>query len=200
MSDITQKENSLLVAYKKAAEILRGAPPQRICSKTGARFGDGAYRITFLGSVHEVSVPDVRFTGPGLPTIAEVLILHYLTHPGEASIKGEFVSFSSIPNGMFYFTSFRQRALDKLVSSFAAEPGRLLQAAAKLGGTKWNTGEYSCIVPIFPKIDMVCQIFPADDEFPADANILYSDNVVNFLPAEDTAFLGGYLVGALARS
>ncbi|MBU8913807.1 MAG: DUF3786 domain-containing protein [Spirochaetales bacterium] len=200
MSDIRQKENSLLVAYDKAAEILRGAEPELVCRKTGATCEDGTYGITFLGKVHEICLPEVSFLGKGIPTIVEVLILHYLTCMEDKPVKGDLISFSSIPNGMFYFKSFKQRALDKLVGSFAKKPELLVTAAAVLGGTKWTAGEYSAIIPVFPKLDLVVQIYEADDEFPAEANILFSDNVVNFLPVEDTAFIGGYLVGALVRA
>ena len=199
MSDITQKENSLLVAYTRAAEILKGANPDAICRRTGATYEDGTYGITFLGAVYEIRLPDVVFTREGTPTIVEVLILHYLTTAENKPAGGEFISFSNIPNGMFYFKSFKQRALDKLVSKFGKKPEQLVAAAAVLGGTTWTAGEYSFIIPVFPKVNLVVQLFEADDEFPAEANILFSDNIVNFLPVEDTAFLGGYLVGALAR-
>ena len=197
MSDTRQKENSLLVAYNKAAQILKKEEPGVICRKTGSIFGKGRYKITFLGTIYEISMPEVRFITEGVPTIVEVLILHYLTTMKDKPVRGEFVSFNNIPNGMFYFKAFQQRALDKLISNFEKKPGKLVTAGALLGGKKWTTGDYSSIIPVFPKIDLVVQIYKADDEFPTEANILFSDNIVNFLPAEDTAFLGGYLVRAL---
>ncbi|MCK5197073.1 MAG: DUF3786 domain-containing protein [Spirochaetales bacterium] len=197
MSDTTQKENSLLVAYNKAAQILKKEKPDDICRKTGAIFENSSYEITFLGTIYEIGMPEVNFITEGVPTIVEVLILHYLTTMEDKPVRGEFVSFNSIPNGMFYFKSFQQRALDKLISNFEKNPAELVAAGAALGGEKWTTGDYSSIIPVFPKIDMVVQIYKADDEFPAEANILFSDNIVNFLPAEDTAFLGGYMVRSL---
>ena len=192
-----QKENSLLVAYNKAAGILKKAVPGDICRKTGAVFENNSYKITFLGTIYEIGMPEVSFITQGVPTIVEVLILHYLTTREDKPVRGEFISFNSIPNGMFYFKSFQQRALDKLISNFEKNPEKLAAAGAALGGKKWTTGDYSSIIPVFPKIDMVVQIYEADDEFPIEANILFSDNIVNFLPAEDTAFLGGYMVRSL---
>ena len=75
-----------------------------------------------------------------------------------------------------------------------------MAAAAALGGQKWTTGDHSSVIPVFPRIDVVVQIYEGDDEFPAEANILFSDNIVNFLPVEDTAFLGGWVVSALVRA
>lgn len=202
MSDIRekqeqQKENSLLVAYGKAARLLQESDPGTVCARTGVVFENGTYKITFLGTIYEISMPEVRFITEGVPTIVEVLILHYLTTMKDKPVRGEFISFNNIPNGMFYFKAFQQRALDKLISNFEKKPEKLVTAGALLGGKKWTTGDYSSIIPVFPKIDLVVQIYKADDEFPTEANILFSDNIVNFLPAEDTAFLGGYLVRAL---
>jgi len=200
MSEARQKENSLLVAYEKAAAILKKSQPPALCRKTGAVFGNGSYKIAFLGTSYEISMPETKFSLPEVPEIVQVLILHYLTSTGNKPVKGEYISFNGIPGGMFYFKSFQQRALDKLIVNFQKNPEKLLEAGSKLGGKKWTTGDYSVIIPIFPKIDMVVQIFTADDEFPAEANILYSDNTVNFLPAEDAAFLGGYLAGTLSAA
>ncbi|MBI9105986.1 MAG: DUF3786 domain-containing protein [Spirochaetales bacterium] len=200
MSNTRQIENSLLVAYDKAACILENAKSGEICRKTGAIFENGTYKIAFLSGIYEISMPEVRFITKGVPIIVQVLILHYLTSMDENPVRGEFISFRGIPGGMFYFKSFQQRALDKLISNFIKRPEELLEAGASLGGKKWITGDYSVVIPVFPKIDMVVQIFKADDEFPLEANILYSDNITNFLPAEDAAFLGGYLVGILSRA
>ncbi len=199
MTDARQKENSLLVAYDKAALILRKSDPDKICGKTGAVFENSIYKITFLGTIYEISMPDVSFITGSAPTIVEVLILHYLVSEKDEPAKGEFISFRGIPAGMFYFKSFQKRALDKLISVFKDSPEKLITAGTALGGKQWSAGDYSVIIPVFPRIDMVFQIYRADDEFPAEANILYSDSIINFLPAEDSAFLGGYLVGALAR-
>lgn len=195
-----QKENSLQVAYDSAAEILKKADPKEICGKTGALYEKSCYKVRFLKKLYEIKMPSVDFTPPGLPAIVEVLILHYLTAEKDAPKVKEFVNFSTIPDGMFYQKAFNRRALDKVIDRFGGDPEGLMAAGTALGGRKWTSGEYSVIVPVFPRIDLVVQLFPADEEFPVQANILFPDNIGNFLPVEDTALLGGYLVGALSRS
>ncbi len=198
MSDVRQKENSLLTAYTRAAQILRIEQSSEICRKTGAVFENSIYKINFIGTDYEIIMPEVRFITPGTITIIEVLILHYLTATDRQTVNGDFISFKGIPGGMFYFKSFQQRVLNKLIENFKDTPENLLKAGEAIGGKKWGIGDYSVAIQVFPRIEMVVQLFPADDEFPPDANILFSDSIVNFLPAEDAAFLGGYLVGNLA--
>ncbi len=198
MSVIRQKKHSLLTAFDRAAHILRIEQSSEICRKTGAVFENSSYKINFIGTDYEIGMPDVRFITPGTITIVQVLILHYLTAIEKQTANGDFINFKGIPDGMFYFKSFQQRVLNKLIETFKECPEKLLKAGKAIGGKKWGIGDYSVAIQVFPRVEMVFQLYPADDEFPADANILYSDNIVNFLPAEDAAFLGGYLVGELS--
>lgn len=199
-TEARQMENSLLTAFDRAAGILRKAEPGKICRKTGARFEGNRYSLPFLERECVILMPEVRFTVPELPVILQVLILHYLTGSGERPVRGEFIGFSDIPEGMFYYRSFRKKAVDKLAALFGQKPELLEQAGTLLGGRKWTAGDYSSRIPVLPEIDMVVQIYRGDEEFPAAANILFSDCIVNFLPPEDTAFLGGWLVRTLAQA
>ena len=200
ISRSAQKENSLTVAYNKAAALLRDEAPLAVCQRTGAVYDNSSYRVPFLGTTYTIHMPDVRFDSSDNLTIVEVLILHYLTTTGTVPVKGEFVSFSGLPGAMFYFPSFRNRALLGLVHTFGSQPAALAKAAETLGGQRWHTGEHAWVLPVLPRVDIVCTVYPADDEFPAEANMLFSDSISNFLPVEDTAFLGGFVVGMLTRA
>ncbi len=195
---VKQKENSIVTARELAAQELHQSNSDAVCRKTGASFHNKTYGLTFLDGCYEIQLPDVVFSPPGLPVIIEVLILHYLTNRNNKPMKEEFINFSTIPNGMFYYSSFQKRALGKLLQRFGQNPETIIPAAVKLGGKQWGAQKYSYLIPVLPKIDMVVQIFEADHEFPAEANILFPHGIVNFLPVEDTAFLGGYLVHALS--
>jgi hypothetical protein len=146
-------------------------------------------------------MPEVAFSEHHQILIVNVMILHYLTSAGaEPPAQGRYTSFSGIPGGMFYVASFQRRALDMLLTRFGENPDALVKAGISFGGSRWDTGDYAVSVPVLPRITLVFQIFEGDDEFPAEANILFPDNIGSFLPVEDTAFLGGYVVGALARA
>lgn len=195
-----QEENSLLTAHANAAALLGDEQPRVVCKRTGALFGDDEYRVEFMGRMYRIGMPGAVFAEPRDITIVEVLLLHYLTTTGNHPAHGDAAGFASIPGAMFYFPSFKRRALDRLISAFGARPDDLGRAAISLGGSRWSTGEYSWSIPVFPRIDVICQIFPGDDEFPPDANLLFTDAVSNLLPIEDTAFLGGYVVGRIIKA
>jgi len=53
---------------------------------------------------------------------------------------------------------------------------------------------------VFPRVEAVVVLFKGDEEFPPEANILYKDDIVNFLPLEDVAVLSGLVAGRLKRA
>lgn len=197
---IAQEENSLLTAHANAAALLDNEQPRVVCERTGALFEDGEYCLDFMDRTYRIGMPGAVFAEPRDITIVEVLLLHYLTTTGNHPAPGSPAGFASIPGAMFYFPSFKRRALDRLVSAFGTRPDELGKAISSLGGSRWSTGEHSWSIPVFPRIDVICQIFPGDDEFPPDANLLFTDTVSNLLPTEDTAFLGGYVVGRIIKT
>ena len=55
-------------------------------------------------------------------------------------------------------------------------------------------------VPDFPRIDAVVVLYREDDEFPPDANILFKDDIINYLPLEDVAVLSGLIGSKLKKA
>jgi len=195
-----QLDNSLLTAYDKAAEILRNTDPEIICIKTGATYSDSSFMVTFLGSDYTINMPQVSFKEQDALLILQVMILHYFTAAGDETIESKLVSFSSLKGGMFYYHSFKQRVLSKLTSLFVRDEAKLISVVETLGRGQWTGSNYSSKISIFPKLDLLIQLFPGDDEFPSSVNVLFSDNIVNYLPIEDIAFLGGYVLKTLERA
>ena len=195
-----QRENSLEAAYRSAADILKAADPESICLRTGVSYYQGCYYVRFLNSEYEIEMADISFTDHSVILIIQVMILHYLTSSGNTQSHGEFINFQQIEGGMFYYHSFQSKALDKLAAYFTGREDEFIPKAEKIGGTRWKGEGYSVRIPVFPKVDLIFQFYPGDEEFPSDGNILFSDIIENFLPVEDIAFLSGYLVNLLGRA
>jgi hypothetical protein len=53
---------------------------------------------------------------------------------------------------------------------------------------------------VFPRIDVIVIIHKGDEEFPPEVNLLFSENINNFLPLEDVSILGGIIAGYLKKS
>jgi len=53
---------------------------------------------------------------------------------------------------------------------------------------------------VFPEFEVVVVMYREDDEFPPEANILYRDDIINFLPLEDIAVLSGLIASRLRQA
>jgi hypothetical protein len=200
-------KDTYAVAYEQAVERLRGLDPEEICASSGARKEPGALLLTYFDRELRIALPSLKMSAPEPSREEQILILHYLIGAGmpaarrqEMPGRGEYVGFKGLPGGMFYYPSFRQRALNPLLSRYAALPERVLTAAAGLGGEPEELGDVSVRVPVFPLLDLKIVLYREDEEFPPEATMLFRDDIVRFLTLEDIAYLGSLVAERLLHA
>ena len=188
-----------VAAKKLAVEKLASDSLEAITTRSGFEAtGEDSFRVPFLGRVHQVSHPEFDFRPEGEgekenPIQEQVLVLHYLLAPG-APISGNWVAYREIPGASFYFSAFVKRAIDPLKKMFGSDVSLLVKAAEKLGGSAINAGDAGYEFTVFPRVSIQLILWEGDEEFPAEANILFDDTVGNLLSPEDIAWLAGMLV------
>jgi hypothetical protein len=127
-------------------------------------------------------------------------VLHYLTVRANHPTKGEYVAYKNLPGASFYASPYRRRSIERLIGIFGEGPDEIISISKVLGGTKAELGDVSVRLPILPKIEAVIVLHRGDDEFPPEAQILYRDDVINYLTLEDIAVLSGVLAGRLSKA
>jgi hypothetical protein len=127
-----------------------------------------------------------------------ILLLHYLTSTAPVPLEREPIPFSGVPSGAFYDAAFQRRVKNHFLSMFAAKPHLLAPAAVKLGGQAVpGSGDITVRIAAFPRVLLTFTLWRADDEFPADMQLLLSSSIAAYLSTEDIAVLGGIAVGKL---
>lgn len=184
-------DKAFAAAFEQAAAALRAADLDAVARRTGADLRGSILSITYFGARCDIGLPEVAFEPAGTPLRDRILILHYLTSEGGNPQSASYASFRSLPDGMFYDGPFRKRATQRILDEFRGNPGAMIDAAESIGGQRWNLGDISVRLQVFPVIDVVVAIYNTDDEFPPDANMLFSDNIGGYLSLEDVAILGG---------
>lgn len=204
-------ENHLKSAYQEAfrlaAEKLAQCDPSEVCSNSRATFDPEAacFRIDFFGVAHQIVQATGAVTRLGssaeVPITEQALILHYLTHAKASHLTGRVISFMEVPGGgSIYCPSFKLRAVDPMVKTFANQGELFARAASRLGGIPEAMGDRSYTLKVFPLVPVTYVVWAGDDEVPASGTILFDASVADFLPVEDivlAASFGTYrLVGA----
>ena len=189
-----------IAARKLAVEALSARSFDDICLASGyVSAGDQRIRIPFLDRHYSVSYPgfDFKDESDSEKTVLiqeQVLILHYLIAGREPQKTDNWISYREIPGASFYFASFVKRAIDPLKNTFGQKPKELEKAAAYLGGKAIGFGDVGLEFCLFPRISLQLILWEGDDEFPSEANILFSNTIGDILSPEDIAWLSGMLV------
>lgn len=88
---------------------------------------------------------------------------------------------------------------ENLSSTFDSDPAKFRSACEKLGGIPENYGDISYRFHVFDTMYIILKFYLSDDEFPAQATILWDDNTLESLYYETTFYIAGFLLHTLER-
>ena len=196
-------------AFRLACQELATVNLHRICSLSGAvciedKNGNPAISIPFINQEHLICFEpelDVILEGNGepVPIPEKILILHYLLTARGESLQQNLITFRQVEEGSFYYSAFIRRALDPLAQTFGGEPQGLLECGYQLGAVPDEFGDASITLKPLPRVPITLVIWGEDDELPPQANILFDESIVSYLPTEDIAVLSSMIVYRLIR-
>ena len=84
---------------------------------------------------------------------------------------------------------------------FSGRIDRLRQAVARLGGTPTDgPGDFSAVLPVLPFFPVLLRFWEADEEFPAQLQLLWDRNTCRYLRYETTFYLSGEILRRLRES
>ena len=174
--------------YKNLPENLdRLLPGQRQTDK---------FRLKALGQSCQIR-PDGVCIGEEPETgVVGILITLYALHANEdPCMPTPFKAFREFPNSQPYVGAFASHTESILIPHIDAIEDNLDLIFETLNGElsiAAEGGDLSIIVRPFPKIMLNYIFYLADDEFPASATCLFSNNALSFLPIDALADTGEY--------
>jgi len=192
-------------AKKIAVDELSKKAIDKIAGRSGFETqGENTMRVPFLDRLYRVGFPDFGFQDEAdekkeIPIQEQVLILHYMMGAGDSKLTGNWIAYREIPGASFYFSAFVKRAIDPLKKVFGQNISGLVKAAKSIKGVAIETGDAGFEFYVFPKVPLRLILWEGDDEFPAEANILFDEVVGQILSPEDAAWLSGMLVYRLIQ-
>jgi hypothetical protein len=197
-------------AVALAAAELRNMDPREAAARAGAQFdqrdGRPGVILAYFGRPHWISWPDVQvgyWEGEGEVNLQEqILMLHYLQTTQGKPPTGEQIDFRQVPGGNFYFSAFEGRAKAPLLKVFGHDLDLYRRVAAAMGGRPVPLGDMAMVYQALPLVPITHVLWRGDEEFPANANLLFDQTIVTHLPTEDIAAISGmsvYRLMGLAR-
>lgn len=196
-------------ALRKARSALPELEPLATAERAAISYqkqdtASGHFRIPFLNASYLVSWPE------GLVTQAEgtkpvdiatqLLLLHYLLTADGTPVIGQWIAFRNLPGGLGYFAAFQGRASLRLAHTFGQDKAGFEAAARTVSGERLTFGDTSFLFRALPRVWLAVVLYLSDEEFTANANVLFDAAASHYLPTEDLAVLGGMLAGRLIKA
>ncbi len=141
--------------------------------------------------------PDGIFLGQVKQTgVVGILISLYALHAQpDPCLLEPLKSFKDLPNSMPYagaFVTHTQEILVPHVERIGKNKAYIMEKFRGQEAPKGVGGDFSFVVYPLPKIALCYIFYEADDDFPASATCLYSNNAPRLLPIDALADVGEY--------
>jgi hypothetical protein len=182
------------IALDVSRETLAAADPALMSARSGCPFDDGisAFTVTCLDHDFLVSYPGgrVRYAGSNLEPYfsLQIIMINYLARADGTPLSYKYITYRELEGGRVFYDAFFRTAIKPLAEAFGRNPELLPAAAAPFGGAPYRRGTGTGALLFFlPRVPLLFQVWPGDEEFPPGAGILFDATANHYLHTEDLA-------------
>ena len=190
------------VPFAHYEELFRGLDVSDAQKRlSGVKWDGKEFYVNLLGREYAISHPDyaIRATDggkvPPLPT--QTFLLRYLLESKDVTWNGEWKTFREMPWGEMYIKPYTGRVLTRAAYTFSFKLDAFRRAAEAMGATAVKHGDAGYLFELVGGYRMQILVWQGDDEFPPNAQILYSDNFAEGFAAEDRVVAGDILISTI---
>ena len=172
--------------------------PEEMAARCRRSYAGGALTMDLLGHTYQVTHPGFVISGaPELSNAERILFLRYLLDGRYAPPSGTYLPYREFPWGEVYLQQFTGRCIKRFAFSYASKPEVLKEVAERMGARPIQRGDVGFEVTLMEGLTMQFLLWLGDDEFPPNAQILFSDNFREAFTAEDMANIGDIVLGRM---
>ena len=131
------------------------------------------------------------------PLNVQTFLLRYLLESRDVAWTGEWKTFREMPWGEMYIKPYTGRVLTRAAFTFGSRVAAFRAAAEKMGALPLPHGDAGYQFDLIGGYQMRLLVWEGDDEFPPNAQVLYSDNFADGFAAEDRVVAGDILISVV---
>ena len=135
----------------------------------------------------------------GVPWRERIPLLRFLVDGQYALPSGQYLTYREFPWGEVYLQQFTGRCIKRFAFSYGARPELLCRIMEHLPARRLERSDCGWEVELMPSLGVQLLLWLGDDEFPPNAQILFSDNFRYAFTAEDLANAGDILLGRMKQ-
>ena len=190
------ENNKEEVPFSFYAEKFAGADPVEIGERIGVAAQNGAFSLNLLGTEYTICHPSAEITpAPALPV--QTFLLRYLLEAKTVAWAGAWKTFREMPWGELYIKPYTGRVLTRAAFTFGTRLAAFQKGAEALGAKAISHGDAGYVFQFLGRYRMQLMVWEGDDEFPPNAQVLYSDNFEEGFAPEDRVVAGDILISVI---
>ena len=183
-------------------EKYRQLDPAEVLSRLPDLGWDGKeFTVTLLGRRYALAHPAYSIRAldggavPPLPT--QTFLLRYLLEGKKIAWQGNWKTFREMPWGELYIKPYTGRVLTRAAFTLGTRVASFRAAAEKMGAAAVGHGDAGYQFSLVGGYEMQILVWEGDEEFPPNAQVLYSDNFEEGFAPEDRVVAGDILISMI---
>ncbi len=184
------------VPFEHYQGLFEKAEAAEMAARTGAKWEDGKFYVNLLGAGYAISHPAYEIT-PACPLPVQTFLLRWLLEGKNTPWHGNWKTFREMPWGELYIKPYTGRVLTRAAFTFGTRLEAFCKACEKMGAVPLVHGDAGYMLELLPGFAMQIMVWEGDDEFPPNAQVLYTDNFETGFAPEDRVVAGDILISVI---
>ena len=136
---------------------------------------------------------------PGFDTVMNIYNTFYYAaeHP---VASGNLVAFRQVKRVYPFEAAYRRTIISRLQEIFSGKTAELKMACESLGGIPLPQGDVGYVLPVFPFLNIAVLFWDKDEEFEAQANMLFDSEITEFMHEENVVCVAADAVYYLTQA
>ena len=196
------ENNKEEVPFSFYEEKFRTLSPEEAVSRLPDVKWDGKeFYVNLIGREYAISHPDYAIRaldGGNLPPLpCQTFLLRYLLESKSVAWSGQWKTFREMPWGEMYIKPYTGRVLTRAAFTFGTRVATFKAACEKMGALPLSNGDAGYHFDFIGGYSMRIIVWEGDEEFPPNAQVLYTDNFSEGFAAEDRVVAGDILISSI---
>ena len=189
------------VPFSYYEELFGKLDPQTAVERVGVKWDGKEFYVNLMGREYAIAHPQYAIRAldggklPPLPT--QTFLLRYLLEAKEVTWQDQWKTFREMPWGELYIKPYTGRVLTRAAFTFGTRVQKFREACEKMGAVPVKHGDAGFQFELVGNYLMQILVWEGDDEFPPNAQVLYSDNFADGFAAEDRVVAGDILISTI---
>ena len=191
------------VPFSHYLALFEKLDPHEAAQRCGVPFADGCFTVRLLDTEYRIAWPDYAITADREDALVmtnllwQTFLLRYLLEGKQAALSMGYKTFREMPWGELYIMPYTGWCLKRAAFTFGSQVAAFAAACERMGGEKLPHGDAGYGFAFLGGYRMQILVWEGDDEFPPNAQVLYSDNFAEGFAAEDRVVAGDILISTI---